>query len=1365
MPGHCAGGPPARREMPLEGEPPARVGSLATDGSVSTLPSIRTGSHPRFSRLGSYPRGFFVTKLATIESSPLHAALLTQNWAEWDESLVTKQSCTEQEGRPLALHLALHLGAPVHVLDTIVAENPHAVLADYAGVTSAGSTALHVAAGCSAPVEVFRLLLTSCPQVIVVKNSDGQLAVDLIDKGDAWRKWCRWQYNQLPQDLDSQGSSPGQLEAAWQIDGHDERSAKGYVYWTANERGTIMQYLMSRLKRYYRDLDKQTSDPMQPQLIVHIAIKHGTTVEALKMLLDENREAVRTPNHWGDLPLHTAVLDLDARQQHRYLNPVEIVMHKTREAVACLLLEEYKDACTHKNVFGDLPLHLLFRQNEKVRAHFDDHKGQSSSRMGVVFKGRDSGGNLIDQWPYIFKIERDSPAAAISGLKEGQKLVAIGNEPVGDRAFDDVKHLVSARPVTLWFSSSGSHATVTTKFPVAELVEKVVKAHPDACKTKGAFGDLPLHLAVQTGGDGFGCVRTLVQTYPEAAQEKNEVGDVPLRVAVNYFNNDRQIQQLARYENEIRCTFEDEARDELQTQIGCKLSRLQTRLLKALTRYRCHPDQIIHFVDKDAIVDFLVEDFISDSPNSGAVHLQSWQETMQQLVREGPDAWGTSTGKASPRDLLLACDLLSMRMWAKTSGAYLNRYIIEPSAVHRTATSVVLFAQDMKKHRMEVALKFVREPEHFAAEIFGRFSNGRNPNDLDAVVIRIIAWHIPHRDSSRELYNQLRDLDNGEGQKLVGSKMMIPDFHQPIVIGGLDNLDSQAFRGRLAENTGTDYELDGGLAPFDQYKEYPYVLVLARGDKSLHDVCAKEYVAGHNMAQIRDIVRGVSTCLAELHSFDIVHGDVKQRNILRTSGKHHANRWILCDMDASAHVGGAIGAKSSSAYWPPELARVRFSSSEEALDAVTAFDIWSLGVIIFEMCAGRSLFGQDTANDQLVNEDDKVRLCTWYTISDHELDAVSMSVGTDAEVEAARNLIRWCLKGDPDNRPTAGEVLSHPFLNPSATLEERPMEYHGFISHAQADASSTAMNMFMLYGQFGLHTWVDMRQELLTLDGMRRGVRRSAVFILILTEHVLESWYCCQEMLCAIEAKKPVQLVLEEEKRFHPFDLKGWTQSKAPLGSIDKDNIVDQTMKWQVDVGQEKLVSLIENIIDDNLSKAVVYRRRAFEVDAMMRELCVRAPVKPPIILPVEQRPTIKRRVSVLVIHNTQSQTACEMVADMKEGLLHNYAIDFCTEKEIHKATRVLLILTKGVLTPPALTLLERVLEHDKLTHADRLVCVYNEHAGWQFKHNVEKQSAPKHVQLAIDAHEALAYRPKTDDMTRHEFPALLTELAKRLGM
>ena len=68
---------------------------------------------------------------------------------------------------------------------------------------------------------------------------------------------------------------------------------------------------------------------------------------------------------------------------------------------------------------------------------------------------------------------------------------------------------------------------------------------------------------------------------------------------------------------------------------------------------------------------------------------------------------------------------------------------------------------------------------------------------------------------------------------------------------------------------------------------------------------------------------------------------------------------------------------------------------------------------------------QDFANDELVELDDRTRLCVWRTMSDEELAPVLSNAeahATRRQRADARHLLRWCLKGDAAARPTVAQA-------------------------------------------------------------------------------------------------------------------------------------------------------------------------------------------------------------------------------------------------------------------------------------------------------------------------------------------------------
>jgi hypothetical protein len=447
-------------------------------------------------------------------------------------------------------------------------------------------------------------------------------------------------------------------------------------------------------------------------------------------------------------------------------------------------------------------------------------------------------------------------------------------------------------------------------------------------------------------------------------------------------------------------------------------------------------------------------------------------------------------------------------------------------------------------------------------------------------------------------------------------------------------------------------------------------------------------------------------------------------------------------------------------------------------------------VVLYEICSGRPLFTKNSANDTLVSFEDKASLCVWNTISDAMLDPVFQSV-VESECkwkEGAKDLIRWCLKGRPEDRPTVKEILAHPFINPAkffsgdseasvpiprdlpvqlaVEISCRAMKYHAFISHAQADASGTASTLHLAFKRLGVQTWLDVQQKDITLEGMKQGIRDSAVFILILTEHVLAQWFCQKEILTAIDEEKPFQIVLEEDSRFCPFDEATWRDKS---GDRDSQGRVARFVKNVVGIKTwvpPRISDKIDELLDCADTPPVTYRRRGFEAEAMITELCSEARMG--VSLPAKPNPTPKldKPLVVYVIHNAEGQ-------DMYNVLKHELQrgdIELCVdESRIAEADHVLLLLTAKILQQPSLGQLKAVLNQDTQQRCDRLTAIYSADTrkhGWEFYCEEHRACADSQVKQALDDHEALIFKKLDHEVgarNKHEFPAMLSHLLEQI--
>lgn len=181
----------------------------------------------------------------------------------------------------------------------------------------------------------------------------------------------------------------------------------------------------------------------------------------------------------------------------------------------------------------------------------------------------------------------------------------------------------------------------------------------------------------------------------------------------------------------------------------------------------------------------------------------------------------------------------------------------------------------------------------------------------------------------------------------------------------------------------------------------------------------------------------------------------------------------LIDFDNSVQFGAVSHEmKASTAYCPPEY--FRFSggkivsrNDENSTPSHPSLDIWALGVLLYFLCTGQTLFLSDI-DDNILDVEELVLLYYWSdAVRDRKLSRI-----TD---KLARNLVSLMLNKDAEKRIDALHVLEHPFLSGkhAARLQGDKSEFDVFISYrVQSDARHAEL-LFESLTQKGLKVWMD----------------------------------------------------------------------------------------------------------------------------------------------------------------------------------------------------------------------------------------------------------------------------------------------------
>jgi serine/threonine protein kinase len=216
---------------------------------------------------------------------------------------------------------------------------------------------------------------------------------------------------------------------------------------------------------------------------------------------------------------------------------------------------------------------------------------------------------------------------------------------------------------------------------------------------------------------------------------------------------------------------------------------------------------------------------------------------------------------------------------------------------------------------------------------------------------------------------------------------------------------------------------------------YESCVVFPRGDRTLSDAILHDMFAGriHDVsafAKIREAMLQLSAGLSHLHeSCGAVHCDFKPLNAMQ-----FGQTWKLIDFDCTVVIGQPVGTKGSTLVSPPERLVLhgpdpvlRDPESDARLLADPSYDVWSFGVVLYNVVTGHPLFLAN-CNDNL-DPQGMWDLLTWEADRCKELlDQQHLRDCSAMRTIRATELLYWMLQPVAAYRPSLTEVRMHPLF-------------------------------------------------------------------------------------------------------------------------------------------------------------------------------------------------------------------------------------------------------------------------------------------------------------------------------------------------
>eukprot|EP00924_Labyrinthula_sp_SR-Ha-C_P006081 augustus_masked-scaffold_65-processed-gene-0.57-mRNA-1 protein AED:1.00 eAED:1.00 QI:0/-1/0/0/-1/1/1/0/1301 len=484
-----------------------------------------------------------------------------------------------------------------------------------------------------------------------------------------------------------------------------------------------------------------------------------------------------------------------------------------------------------------------------------------------------------------------------------------------------------------------------------------------------------------------------------------------------------------------------------------------------------------------------------------------------------------------------------------------------------------------------------------------------------------------------------------------------------------------------------------------------------------HAISNLGVTAGFDIRSMVFLAKSLAEKLGNINSLGRIFGDVRPRNFLNvaperksTSGSTLEAKWVLFDLGCSVKHGETV-MPMKHGYTSPEVAKTVFNGGlkTKALPlAGEKMDVWSFGVVLFYLLTGMPLFHLDSSTDDILRKKDKLELMNWLGLDEKRAslilhranEAQFESPSTFKKIKAsAKDLLMWCLQGDPLNRPTFGQILSHPFfsykthvdytdvdlllgwykkqgLNKKLSSQKNNRKHFHVIGCEDQHAAGDVVRALSLgFKEAGCELTTDLEDWKLDISNRKALVEKARAVIVLARKGVVDV-KVLKRIIWAMDSPETDRVLFLDISDVNAFtgletfdmdsyvadlekDEKKFVSLMKQLSPIEenlglstikypsfKKHGAKAQMKWLKRFVKETVFGFMFN----QVPKTLPYRTLRFQNRAMINELVRRAGFYPPTALNVHSNDAAKNTGKIILMHNGNNRLKND-VASLKSLL------------------------------------------------------------------------------------------------------------------